>query len=180
MTELWRTLQVQAHWMVWCLILYMLQRERPVPGRLPFGSLTRFRATVASRAMNYLTFILAGGVGVLVSYRPMVDVSSTGYVILPTAMGVFVVPWIVGRRVVTTSDGGSPRLVLLLLAIAGVVWGLTGIVGLALLAVCTGIGALPLLYQTSRLNLLGFWLLPLAVQLSGWDTVVSHWLLGNA
>lgn len=52
-------------------------------------------------------------------------------------------------------------------------WGLTGPAGVAILVVATGIGLIPVLHESRRLNCLGAILLPLAILLSGLDRVVA-------
>jgi TctA family transporter len=53
---------------------------------------------------------------------------------------------------------------------------LTGLPGAGLLAVATGIGLLPVVSGSRRLNCLGVILLPTACNMSGFGTRVAGWL----
>jgi TctA family transporter len=52
----------------------------------------------------------------------------------------------------------------------------TGSAGLAICAVCTAIGLLPLLYGSRRMNCLGVILLPLAINMTGHAPALRSWL----
>ncbi len=67
-------------------------------------------------------------------------------------------------------SGGT--LVILLL----VVFGMTGTGGLAICAVATGIGSLPVLWGSRRMNCMGVLLLPIALNMAGAGGVVAGWL----
>ncbi|MCD6345079.1 MAG: hypothetical protein DRI37_04770 [Chloroflexi bacterium] len=67
-------------------------------------------------------------------------------------------------------SGGT--LVILLL----VVFGMTGTGGLAICAVATGIGSLPVLWGSRRMNCMGVLLLPIALNMAGAGSVVAGWL----
>jgi putative membrane protein len=58
--------------------------------------------------------------------------------------------------------------------ILGLVWALTGGAGLAIAAVATGIGSLPVLFGSRRLNCLGILLLPMACNMSGFGIDVAR------
>ena len=52
----------------------------------------------------------------------------------------------------------------------------TGVPGLAVLATAAGIGLIPLVFHSRRLNCLGVILLPIACNMSGFGPTVAHWL----
>ncbi|MDY0146049.1 MAG: tripartite tricarboxylate transporter permease [Kiritimatiellia bacterium] len=56
------------------------------------------------------------------------------------------------------------------------VWGVTGWVGMFIAAVATGIGLLPVLFGSRRLNCLGILLLPIACNMSGFGETITGWL----
>ena len=60
--------------------------------------------------------------------------------------------------------------------IVGIVAALTGPAGLLVMAAGTGIGLIPLLYGSRRMNGLGVILLPMACNLSGVGPAVAGWL----
>ncbi|MBT3295692.1 MAG: hypothetical protein HN919_12945 [Verrucomicrobia bacterium] len=65
---------------------------------------------------------------------------------------------------------------LALLLIVGLVVGITGLTGLAVMVVGTGIGLMPVLYGSRRMNCLGVIMLPMACNMSGVGTTVAGWL----
>jgi len=87
--------------------------------------------------------------------------------VVPAARGMLrIIRWTGYRRI---------SLATLLVAI-GLVWAMTGAVGLLVLLTATGIGLIPLLCGARRMNALGVILLPLAFNLSGLGPVVARWL----
>ncbi len=63
-----------------------------------------------------------------------------------------------------------------LLVITALVGIVTGWTGLAVMTVASGIGLLPLLFGSRRLNCLGVLLLPMACTISGWDDYIATFL----
>ena len=63
-----------------------------------------------------------------------------------------------------------------LLIIVAMVVGVTGWVGLFIALVGTGIGLLPVLFGSRRLNCLGILLLPIACNMSGFGETITGWL----
>jgi putative membrane protein len=72
-------------------------------------------------------------------------------------------------------DARCPSVVALLV-MTGLVLVLTGLPGLFIMAVATGIGLLPVLFGSRRLNCLGILLLPLACNMSGFGPRIAAWL----
>lgn len=65
---------------------------------------------------------------------------------------------------------------LALAIIVALVFGVTGWAGLAVMLPATGIGLIPVLFGSRRLNCLGILLLPLACNMSGFGYTVAQWL----
>lgn len=63
-----------------------------------------------------------------------------------------------------------------LLLVLGLVWGFGRWGGLAVMLVASGIGMLPVLWRSRRLNCLGVLLLPLTLNLLGWGAALARWL----
>ena len=63
-----------------------------------------------------------------------------------------------------------------LVIIVAMVMGVTGWIGLYIALVGTGIGLLPVLFGSRRLNCLGILLLPIACNMSGFGETITHWL----
>lgn len=57
-----------------------------------------------------------------------------------------------------------------------VVWGMTGVGGLAICAVATGIGLIPVLWGSRRMNAMGVLLLPIALNMVGAGDAVARFL----
>jgi putative membrane protein len=78
--------------------------------------------------------------------------------------------WLIGkvgyRRISTLS----------LLLIVGLVVSITGLTGLAVMVVGMGIGLMPVLYGSRRMNCLGVIMLPMACNMSGVGPTVAGWL----
>lgn len=60
--------------------------------------------------------------------------------------------------------------------IVAMVLGMTGWVGLFITAVATGIGLIPVLFGSRRLNCLGILLLPIAANMSGFGQDIARWM----
>ena len=63
-----------------------------------------------------------------------------------------------------------------LVIIVAMVMGVTGWIGLFIALVGTGIGLLPVLFGSRRLNCLGILLLPIACNMSGFGETITGWL----
>lgn len=63
--------------------------------------------------------------------------------------------------------------VFLLLAVVGA---LTGVGGLAIMALATAIGFIPVLWGSRRMNCLGVLLVPVTLNMAGYGTLVAQWL----
>lgn len=60
--------------------------------------------------------------------------------------------------------------------IVALVWGMTGWGGLLVMTISTGIGLIPVLFGSRRLNCLGILLLPIACNMSGFGQKIAQWL----
>lgn len=63
-----------------------------------------------------------------------------------------------------------------LIIIVGMVFGVTGWMGLYITLVGAGIGLIPVLFGSRRLNCLGILLLPIACNMSGFGEIITGWL----
>ena len=63
-----------------------------------------------------------------------------------------------------------------LLITISIITGITGLSGLLVMLVATGIGLLPPLFGTRRMNALGIILLPIACSMSGIGFSIAHWM----
>jgi putative membrane protein len=87
-------LQPHLHWILWCIIAYMLLSEWPKgSGRAPAG-LRRWWDGWRSLAAGLITFLLSGMLGFILLARCLVPVTVAYQNLLPAFMGLFAVPWI--------------------------------------------------------------------------------------
>jgi len=97
-----------------------------------------------------------------------------GAVALSGALALLWMPILVRATLRLLQQVSQRRIATVSLAvIVSLVAGVTGWAGLAVMAVAAGIGLLPLLYGSRRLNGLGVLLLPMACTLSGWDAAIA-------
>ncbi len=73
-----------------------------------------------------------------------------------------------------TRIGYRPISCAALIAVALIVGGITGVAGLCIMAIATGIGLLPVLFGSRRMNCLGVILLPMACSMSGIGTAIAQ------
>ena len=96
---------------------------------------------------------------------------------LAGAVSFFLVGLLVRATLVLIRKCGYRRISWLALAmVVGLVVGITGGMGLLVMVVSTGIGLLPLLFGSRRMNCLGVILLPMACNMSGTGAAVAEWL----
>jgi putative membrane protein len=110
-------------------------------------------------------------------YTPATYWSAIAAVILSGALAFVLLLWLSrgAAHLVTRVDYrwiSAATLVLLV----GVVLALTGWGGLLIAVVATGIGLLPVLWGSRRMNCMGVLLLPLTLQMAGLGTTVAGWL----
>ena len=110
--------------------------------------------------------------------RPAEDAGlALGGVALAVAVTLLLMPSLLRLTLALVTRLGSRRLALAALALLLVlVGGLTGLPGLFVMAVGSGIGLIPLLYDSRRLNALGVILLPLALNRGAAGPIVARWL----
>jgi putative membrane protein len=78
-------------------------------------------------------------------------------------------------RAVASLDSRKLSIVVLLL-ILGIVFWFTGWMGIWISIVASGIGLIPVLWHSRRMNCMGFLLLPLCLNMAGLGTTVAGWL----
>ena len=82
------------HWMLWCVIAFMLLSEWPKGGRLGQGGWAKFRSGWSSLGTGLLTFLLSGLLGFVVLYRSPVSATVAFQNLMPAFVGLFTVPWL--------------------------------------------------------------------------------------
>ena len=112
---LYGVLRPHFHWMLWCVICFMVMSEWP--GRTLRGQAGWRMLCAAWRplAVGILTFALSGVLGFILFYRSPIGVKASFQNLMPAFVGLFTVPWLVMNLAAGTeapaqnlSWGGGP------------------------------------------------------------------------
>lgn len=87
-------LRRHSHWILWCVICFMLMSEWPKGGRLKQAGWPAFLAAWRSTGAGLLTFALSGLLGFLLFYRPPISVEVSFQNLMPAFVGLFTIPWL--------------------------------------------------------------------------------------
>jgi len=88
-------LHPHTHWIVWCVIAFMLLSEWPKGDPIGQGGWRRFLSSWRSLGAGLLTFLLAGFLGFILLYRSPISHESSFQNLMPGFVGLFTVPWLV-------------------------------------------------------------------------------------
>lgn len=101
------------HWILWCVMVFMLMSEWPKLGNVGQGGRRKLMQGWKTPAAGLLTFLLSGLLGFIVMYRPLVAVDASFQGLLPVFAGLFTLPWlflnIVSRVSVPRQDATAGR-----------------------------------------------------------------------
>jgi len=86
--------QRHMHWILWCVIAFMLMSEWPKGGRFGQGGWGKFLDAWKSTGAGLLTFLLAGFLGFILLYRSPISVTAAFQNLLPAFVGLFTMPWL--------------------------------------------------------------------------------------
>jgi len=100
-------LRPHAHWILWCVICFMLMSEWPREGRLGQGGWHKFLDGWRSTGAGLLTFLLSGLLGFIILYRPPVSSTVAFQNLMPAFVGLFTLPWLIVNLV--TGTGIPPQ-----------------------------------------------------------------------
>jgi putative membrane protein len=103
------SLAPHLHWIVWCVIAFMLLSEWPKGGRFGPGGWRKFADGWRSPGMGLLTFALSGFLGFVLLYRSPVSVDAAFQNIMPAFVGLFTLPWLV-MNLLSRMDAPPQRL----------------------------------------------------------------------
>jgi putative membrane protein len=87
-------LRPHFHWILWCMIAFMLLSEWPKGGRFGSGGLRRTLHAWRSPGMGLVTFLLSGLLGFLLFYRSPLRTSTAFQNLMPAFIGLFTIPWL--------------------------------------------------------------------------------------
>ena len=86
-------LMPQMHWILWCIIAFMLMSEWPRESGRGTSGWARFSSAWKGLFAGLLTFLLSGLLGFVLLYRSPVSVDVAFQNIMPAFVGLFAVPW---------------------------------------------------------------------------------------
>lgn len=100
-----------AHWIVWCVIAFLLQSEWPKEqGAEPEGW-SKLKRGWRSTGAGLLTFVLSGLLGFILMYRSPFPAELAFQNLMPAFVGLFTLPWLVlnilSRVAVPAQTGGA-------------------------------------------------------------------------
>jgi len=84
-----------THWILWCVICFMLMSEWPKGGRLGQGGWSKFFDGWKSTGAGLATFMLAGLLGFVLLYRSPISAEVAFQNLMPAFVGLFTIPWLV-------------------------------------------------------------------------------------
>jgi len=87
-------LQPHTHWIIWCVIVFMLMSEWPKTKPLGQAGWHRFFDSWKSTGAGLLTFLLAGILGFILFFTPVLDAEVAFQNLLPAFVGLFTIPWL--------------------------------------------------------------------------------------
>lgn len=90
-----RVLGRHMHWILWCVIAFMLMSEWPKGGSTGQGGWRRLGAAWGSLGMGLLTFGLSGLLGFALRWRSPISVEIAFQNLMPAFVGLFTLPWLV-------------------------------------------------------------------------------------
>jgi len=84
-----------THWILWCVICFMLMSEWPKGGTTGQAGWARFLEGWRSTGAGLLTFLLSGLLGFVLIYRPPTPAQAGFQNLMPAFVGLFTVPWLI-------------------------------------------------------------------------------------
>ncbi len=87
-------LRPHYHWILWCVIAFMLQAEWPKTGGMGQGGWARLLEGWRTPAAGLLTFALAGLLGFVLLFRSPIAPEAGFQNIMPAFVGLFGAPWL--------------------------------------------------------------------------------------
>jgi len=83
-----------GHWIIWCVIGFMLMSEWPKGGRLGQGGRAKFLDAWRSTGTGLAVFALSGLLGFLLFYRSPLAARAAYQNLMPAFVGLFTIPWL--------------------------------------------------------------------------------------
>lgn len=86
--------QPHLHWVIWCVICFMLMSEWPKGGNFGDGGFAKFMDGWKATGAGLVTFLLSGLLGFILLYRSPISSSVAFQNIMPAFVGLFTLPWL--------------------------------------------------------------------------------------
>ncbi|OGV64178.1 MAG: hypothetical protein A2283_10135 [Lentisphaerae bacterium RIFOXYA12_FULL_48_11] len=86
--------QPHLHWILWCVICFMLMSEWPKGGVLGDGGFAKFIDGWKATGAGLVTFFLSGLLGFILLYRSPIPSTVAFQNIMPAFVGLFTLPWL--------------------------------------------------------------------------------------
>lgn len=99
-------IRLHMHWMVWCVICFMLLSEWPKGGRYAYGVRERLADAWGPLLSGIVTFLLSGALGMLLFFRSPLSMEGAFQNLLPAFSGLFTLPWMLVNII---SGAGMPE-----------------------------------------------------------------------
>ena len=85
------------HWILWCVIAFLLLSEWPQGRTVAQPPLERLLSGNRNVGMGLLTFLLSGFLGFILLYRPDLVKTTPGQTLTPAFAGLFALPWLLAN-----------------------------------------------------------------------------------
>jgi putative membrane protein len=100
-------LRPHMHWILWCIIAFMLLSEWPRGGTTGQGGWRRLADGWRSVGAGLLTFLLSGLLGFVLIYRSPIAHAAGFQNLMPAFVGLFTLPWLV-LNALAPPDASAP------------------------------------------------------------------------
>lgn len=100
-------IQPHVHWIIWCVICFMLMSEWPQAGNLQFGGWQRFSEAWKPLLAGMAVFVLSGLLGWILTRGNIMSVETSYQKMMPAFVGLFTLPWLVMNLFVSMENVGQ-------------------------------------------------------------------------
>ncbi|MEI6564478.1 MAG: hypothetical protein WCO42_09270 [bacterium] len=163
-------------WILWSVLAFLVLDEFPRPAATALSPWRRFTHSITPIVAAVATVSFSGLLGLILYTRSPLPMTSSIVTFTPALIGLFVVPSLLLLIVFPSTPNGNnliarygsrPPAITVLSIILVAVLATTGWAGLLILLTSTGIGLIPVLFQSRIIHGIGLILIPLAGSLSG-------------
>ena len=101
--DVYRTLQLHTHWIIWCVIIFMLMSEWPRTAPSGQAGWFRFLNSCKNGFLGIIVFLLSGLLGFILFYSPITSAGTAFQNLMPAFIGLFTLPWLILNIAVGTN-----------------------------------------------------------------------------